>query len=115
MITGKGGFVAYLDSNNAYDIEQNAEKDDKSRMIYDGMIYQVAKEVGACSTVLSGKVDAILVTGGIAHSKSLVEKLTKRAGFIAPVKVYPGEDEMRSLAESVYYATNGEQEIKIYK
>jgi butyrate kinase len=114
MITGKGGFVAYLNSNNAYDIELNSEKDEKSRMVFEGMIYQVAKEVGACSTVLSGKDDAIVVTGGIAHSNPLIVKLTKRVGFIAPVKVYPGEDEMRSLAESVYYASKGEQEIKIY-
>lgn len=115
MITGKGGFVAYLGTNNAQEIEERMENgDQKAKMVYLGMAYQVAKEVGALATVLEGNVDRILLTGGIAHSNTLTKWITKRIQFIAPVKVYPGEDEMSALAENAYYALNGELPIKEY-
>lgn len=116
MITGKGGYVAYLDSNDAYTIEKRAEAgDEKAIFIQDAMAYQVSKEVGACAAVLKGKVDAILLTGGIAYSKLFTKTIEEYVGFIAPVKVYPGEDEMKALAMNGWLIINGEANVKEYK
>ena len=99
MITGKGGFVAYLDTNDAYIVEQNAEKGDgKAALMQDAMAYQVAKEIGALSCVLEGDVDAVILTGGIAYGKPFVEAVKKRVKHISDFYVYPGEDEMKALA-----------------
>jgi butyrate kinase len=115
MITGKGGMVAYLGTNDAYEVEQNMDKgDQKAKMVYLAMAYQISKEIGSASTVLEGNVDAILLTGGLAKSPPLVKWIKKRVQFIAPVKVYPGEDEMQAMAEAIYYAHKGEQPIKEY-
>lgn len=116
MITGKGGMVAYLNSNDAYEIEKKALAGDKeASLIYEGMAYQVAKEIGACAAVLSGKVDAVIVTGGVARSEIVCKWISERVSFIGPVKIYPGEDEMQALNDSAYYAMNGELEMKEYK
>jgi butyrate kinase len=116
MITGKGGFVAYLGTNDARVVEdKHAEGDAKYSEIFKAMAYQVAKEVGQCGAVLKGNVDAILITGGIAYAKEFCQWIEERVSFIAPVKRYPGEDEMLALTEGVFYALNGEQEIKEYK
>ena len=115
-IVGKGGFVAYLGTNNAYEIEQRINSGDElAQKIQDAMAYQVAKEIGAMSVVLDGKVDAILVTGGIAYNKGFVEFLKKKAGHIAPIGVYPGEDEMRALAMNGLRVLEGEEELKVYE
>lgn len=78
------------------------------------MAYQIAKEIGAMGTVLRGNVDAILLTGGIAHSKFIVDLIEKRVGFIADVKVYPGEDELRSLGLNALRILRGKERVKIY-
>jgi len=115
MITGKGGLVAYLNTNNAQEIEERIQNgDEKAELIYKSMAYQIAKEIGSCATVLKGKVDAILITGGLAYSKLLTDWIIERVKFIADIYLYPGEDEMQSLAEGVYYALNGEIKIKEY-
>ena len=115
MVTGKGGLVAYLGTNNASEVEKKIlENDSEAEKIYQSMAYQIAKEIGAYSAVLKGKVDAILITGGLAHSDMLVDWIKERVSFIAEVKTYPGEDEMQALVESVYYALKGEQTIKEY-
>lgn len=115
MITGKGGLVAYLGTNSAIETEQKInDGDDKSKLIYEGIAYQVAKDIAAYSSVLCGKIDAILITGGLAYSKLLTNWITERVKFISEVKVYPGEDETFALAEGVYFAKLGEQEIKEY-
>ena len=117
MITGKGGCVAFIGTNDMYELEIRAyEKDDKEAYkILDIMIYQIAKEIGSLAPVVDGKVDAILLTGGIAFGKPIMERLIKKVEFIAPVKVYPGEDEMGALVESVYYASKGEIKVSEYK
>ncbi len=116
MITGKGGFVAYLDTNDAYIVEQKAEGgDQKAKLIHDAMAYQVAKEIGAMSTVLKGEVDGILLTGGIAYGKPFVNFVKERVSHIANVYVYPGEDEMKALASNGLMAVNGEIAAKEYK
>lgn len=116
MITGKGGLVAYMGTNDAYEIERkSAAGDKKAKLIYTAMAYQVAKEIGAMSTVLKGDVDAILLTGGIAYGKPFVEHLTERIRHISPVYVYPGEDEMRALAMNGLMILKGETEPIVYQ
>jgi len=116
MVLGKGGYVAYLGTNDAYQVECKAKEGDKQcAFIQEAMAYQISKEVGSMATVLSGKVDAILVTGGIANSKNFCKMIEKRCSFIAPVKVYPGEDEMGALAQNALMLIDGEVLVKEYK
>lgn len=115
MVCGQGGYVAYLGTNDAYEVELRVKAgDEKAALIEQAMIYQVSKEVGAQATVLKGKVDAILITGGIARGKDFVEAIKERVSFIAPVAVYPGEDEMKALAMNAYMLHKGEIKAKIY-
>lgn len=115
MIHGEGGLMAYLGTQDVKEVEENAKKDEKSAFYLDAMIYQVCKQIGAMSTVLCGKVDAILVTGGIAYSKSIVQKIKDRVEFIAPVVVYPGENEMESLARGAFEGLSGITDIREFK
>jgi len=115
MITGNGGYVAYLGTNDAYEVEKRAEAgDEKAVLMQNAMAYQVAKEIGAMSTVLKGEVDAILLTGGIAYSKPFVEAVKERISHLAEVFVYPGEDEMRALAMNGLMVLEGETEPMVY-
>ncbi|MCH5244414.1 MAG: butyrate kinase [Lentimicrobiaceae bacterium] len=115
MVCGQGGYVAYLGTNDAYEVELRVKAgDEKAALIEQAMIYQVSKEVGAQATVLKGKVDAILITGGIARGKDFVEGIKERVSFIAPVFVYPGEDEMKALAMNAYMLHRGEISARIY-
>ncbi len=116
MIVGGGGLEAYLGTNSAYDVEQKAiAGDSKCKLIFEAMAYHVAKEIGSMSPVLNGDVDGILITGGIANSKLFVNLIIQRVFKIAPVYVYPGEDEMRALAMNGLMALRGELEPKIYQ
>ena len=116
MITGKGGFVAHLGTNSAYDIEMKAKDgDEKCKLLQDAMAYQIGKEIGSNAAVLKGKVDAILITGGIAHNTYLVNYIKDMCSFIAPIVVYPGEDEMQALALNGLMVLNGEVEARIYE
>ena len=116
MIIGKGGMMAYLGTNDAYVAEREAKDgDEKCLQVMEAMAYQVAKEIGAMATVLKGVVDGILITGGIANSKWFCNMIIERVYRIAPVYVYPGQDEMGALAENALLAINGEIEIKEYK
>jgi butyrate kinase len=115
-ITGKGGFVAYLNTNDARVIETAAlEGDEKAKLIHDAMGYQVAKDIGSAATVLNGVVDAIILTGGMAYGKPIIDLIKKKVSFIAPIVVYPGEDEMLALAQGVIRVLNGEEQAKEYK
>lgn len=114
-IIGKGGYVAYLNTNDARDVLKLVEEGNKEAKLYlDAFIYQIAKAVGANATVLEGKVDSIILTGGIAYSDVVVEALKARIGWIANVTVYPGEDELLALAEGALRVLNGEEEAKEY-
>lgn len=114
-ITGNGGLVAYLGTNNAKEVsERIASGDSEAELVYKAMAYQVAKEIGSCAAVLKGEVDAILLTGGIAYDKQFIEWIEKRVQFIAPVKKYPGEDEMTALVEGAQRILNGEEEARQY-
>lgn len=115
-VTGKGGYVAYLNTNDAKNVEERAAAGDKkAQLIQDAMAYQISKEIGICAVVLEGKVDAIILTGGIAYGKAIVNYIKGKVKFIAPVVVYPGEDELLALAQGGLRVLNGEERAKEYK
>lgn len=114
-IMGSGGLAAYLGTNDAMEVEKRVNQgDDEARLIYEAMAYQIAKEIGACSAVLRGEVDAVVITGGLAYSSMLVSWIEKRVSFIAPVKIYPGEDEMEALAAGGLRVLTGQEKAKTY-
>ena len=114
-INGKGGLMAHLGENQAHHIEAKAEAGDKKAdLILSAMAYNIAKEIGAAATVLDGKIDAICLTGGIAYNDYVCSRIIKRIAFLAPIKRYPGEDEMGALAGNVLRVLNGEEECLVY-
>ena len=116
MLTGQGGLVAHAGTNDAYEIEMKAKSGDKkAKLLQDSMAYNIAKWIGKMAVVLRGKVDGIILTGGIAHNPDLVEYVKEMVSFIGPVAVYPGEDEMQALAMNGLYALRGEVLVKEYK
>jgi len=116
IITGKGGIVAYLGTNSFRDACKMADDgDQKARLVRDAMLYQIAKEIGAMAAVLEGNIDAIILTGGIAFQKESINRLREMVKFIARVVVYPGEDEIKSLAFNGLLALDGKIKIKTYQ
>ncbi|MFC5603496.1 butyrate kinase [Sporosarcina koreensis] len=114
-LVGQGGLVGYLGTNDAVTVEKRIEAgDEEAALVYEAMAYQVAKEIGSAATVLEGKVDAILLTGGLAYGKEYVEMIKKRVGWISEVIIYPGEDELQALAEGALRVMNGEEQAKTY-
>ena len=115
MVTAEGGFVAYLGTNDAYEVEKKAlAGDEKCKLLVDAFCYQVSLEISRLAAVVCGKVDAILLTGGIAYSKPWMQMIIDRVGWIAPVKVYKGENEMLALAICGKEVLDGVQ-VKEYK
>ncbi|MFA7115698.1 MAG: butyrate kinase [Bacteroidales bacterium] len=115
MISGKGGLVAHLNTNSFIEVENRMkEGDEKAILIANAYVYNVAKQIGASAAVLSGNCDAILITGGIAYGKELMQQLSDMVSFIAPVKVYPGENEMGALANNGLAVLEGREEVKVY-
>lgn len=112
MIHGEGGLMAYLGTQDVKEVEEKGKIDEKFAFYLDAMIYQICKQIGAMSTVLCGKVDAILLTGGMTYSQSIVQKIKDRVKFIAPVVVYLGENEMESLAIGALKGLQGETQIQ---
>lgn len=114
-LNGQGGMVAYLHTSDARDvIEMDLEGNPKAKLVIDAFCYQVAKSIGKCSTVLKGDVQAIIFTGGIAYSDYIISKISERVDWIAPIVVYPGEDEMLALAQGALRVLNGEEQAKEY-
>ena len=115
LITHQGGIVSYLGTNDVREVMMKIKQGDKyAELIFEAMCYQVAKEIGAMATVLKGDVEVIILTGGIVHNEILVNKIKDRVGWIAPIVVYPGEEEMKALAEAVIRVINSEEKVKIY-
>ncbi|MBW6459962.1 MAG: butyrate kinase [Bacteroidales bacterium] len=115
MLIGQGGLAAHLGTNNAYEVEQRVKNgDEQATLIYEAMAYQVSKFVGMMAVALKGKVDGVLITGGVAYDKWFVEKLREYAGWVAPFFIYPGENEMEALAMNAWRAIQGEIEVKEY-
>ena len=107
----EGGIYSYLGTKDLREVERRiADGDARAALVFDAMIYQVAKEIGAMAAALNGRVDAILLTGGMAHSEKLIEKLRAAIEWIAPITTYPGEDELQALAEGALRVLRGEEE-----
>lgn len=114
-MVGGGGLVAYLNTNDCKEVEKMIEnKNKEAKAVYDAMIYQIACEIGSRAVALKGKVDAIVLTGGLAHSDYLTSKLKEWTSFIGKVMVYPGQDEMKALALGALRVLRGEEEAKTY-
>lgn len=115
MVLGEGGYVSYLGTNNAKEVEDRAAVgDENAAFIQKALFYQTAKIIGEMATVLEGKVDAILLTGGLAYNTNLEKYIKAKAGFIAPIFTYPGEDELESLAMNALRVARGEEVVKEY-
>lgn len=115
MLCGKGGMVALSGTNNAKDVEDAAkEGDEKSELVISAMAYQIAKSIGMMHAALKCETDAILITGGMAYGKYLTDKIASYIDKLAPVKIYPGEDELGALAENAYNVLTGQCKAKEY-
>ncbi len=115
MLTGKGGMMAYLGTNNFIEMCDRADQGDKEAiLIRDALAYQVSRDIGAMAAVLEGQVDAIILTGGLAYHEEHVQRIKKMVGFIAGIYVFPGEDEIKALAFNGLLALEGKIEIKTY-
>lgn len=115
MITGEGGFVAYLGTNDARDVEMAVNEGDERAIFYhNALAYQVSKAIGEMATVLKGRVDGILITGGMAYDKTLMSLIRERVDFISQVYIYPGQDEMKALAMNALNVVRGEAKTRVY-
>jgi butyrate kinase len=115
MVVGEGGYVGYLGTNNAMEVEKRAASgDEKACLIQDALIYQVSKMIGEMAVVLEGKIDGILLTGGIAFSEKLTGQITQKVKFLARVFVYPGEDELQALAMNALLVAKNQTTVKEY-
>lgn len=116
MLAGKGGMVAYLGTNSFMEASKRAKEGDAhATLVIEGCSYQTAREIGAMSAVLRGEVDSIILTGGLAYDNPHVERIKAMVNHIAPVFVYPGEDELKALAFNGYLAITGRISVKEYK
>jgi butyrate kinase len=112
-VFGDGGMFAYLGTRDLMEVERRMDAGDaEAAAVFEAMIYQIGKETGAMAAVLEGKMDAVLLTGGMARSERLVKRLRGQVEWMAPVVVYPGEDELRALAEGVFRVLDGEEEAR---
>ncbi|GAB3791504.1 butyrate kinase [Virgibacillus kimchii] len=114
-LVGQGGLMAYLETNDALEVERRIETGDQNaKHAYEAMAYQVAKDIGSMGAVLKGDVDAIVLTGGLAYGKNFVEMITERVNWIADTLVYPGENELQALNEGVLRVLRQQEEAKVY-
>ena len=114
-ISSTGGWVDHLGTSDALEVEKMVEEgNDYAKLVLSATVYELAKDVAAMAAVMDGKVDAILFTGGIAHSKLITGMLADKVSFIAPVKIYPGEYEMEALAAGPIRVLNGEEKAVEY-
>lgn len=115
LISKKGGFISLKGTEDALKIEQEAlDGEQYSLDIYRSLSVQIAKEIGSRATVLKGEVDCILFTGGLAYSKFLINLIRPYIEFLGDIEVYPGEEEMKALAEGAYRVFSGEEVLKEY-
>ena len=116
FISSKGGLVAYLGTNSVIQVMERIEEgDQRAKKVLESMCYNVSKQIGAMAGALSGKVQAILLTGGIAYNEPIVEYIREHCGFIAPVEVYPGENELEALVMNALVVLRGTITPKVYK
>ena len=116
MLQGEGGLYSYLETMDGREVEEKIKEGDKyAKLVYDAMAYQIGKEIGMCATVLKGRVDNIILTGGLSYSNYLVDRIKDMVSFIGQVIVYPGEDEMDALNMGGLRIIKGEEKAKIYE
>jgi len=114
-LIGRGGLFAYLGTNDVEKVQEMIRAgDEMAKLVYEAMAYQVAKEIGAMSVVLKGEIDGIILTGGLANSEIMTGMIREHIRFIAPVFVYPGEDELSALAEGGLRVLRKEEELMRY-
>lgn len=115
MLVGKGGLVSYLGTNDAREVVKMIQNGDKyAELVFYAMAYQISKEIGACAAVLKGDVDQIILTGGIAYNETFTTWIKEMVGFIAPITIYPGEDELKALAQGGLRVLKDEEKAKEY-
>ena len=113
FVRGAGGLKAHLGTSDAREVEQRIDAgDEKAKLVYDAMLYGAAKSLGALAAAADGQIDRIILTGGIAHSKYVVDYLTKKLSFIAPVEIMPGEFELEALAAGACRVLEGQERPK---
>ncbi len=111
----EGGLIGYLGTADIRDIIKMIDQGNKkAELVFESMVYQIAKEIGSLAPVTRGKIDAIILTGGIAHSGFFTDKVKEMVNFIAPVKIYPGEEELSALAAGAYRVLRGEESARNY-
>jgi butyrate kinase len=116
MFTKEGGLTAYLGTDDGREVAKRIEEGDKkAELIFNAMCYQISKEIGACATVLEGKVDMIFLTGGLAYNQYLVDQINKKCSFIAPIETVPGEKEMEALCQGAVRVLKKEEQAKDYE
>ena len=114
-IVGKGGITAYLGTNDMRQVlGMISAGDEKAKEVFDAFILHICKDIGAVACVLSGKVDQIILTGGIAYSDVVVKEIREKTEWIAPITVYAGEDEMLALVQGGLRVLNGEEQVCEY-
>ncbi|MGM0436716.1 MAG: butyrate kinase [Bacillota bacterium] len=114
-LVGKGGVVAYLGTNDMIEVENKIDNGDKkAELVFKAMAYQTSKEIASLAPVTNGEIDAIILTGGIAYSDYFVKEIKSSVEFIAPLVIYPGEEELKALAAGAKRVLNGEEEAKVY-
>lgn len=115
-IVSEAGFIAYLGTNDGREVNRRIDEGDKkAELILKALAYQISKEIGAYATALYGKIDAVIITGGLANNKRLMDLIEEMVSFIAPVEYVPGEDEMTALYEGALRVLMGEEKAKIYE
>lgn len=115
LTASQGGFVSWLGTSDTLEVVKKIKAGDKkAEMVWNTMIYQIAKGIGSMAVALDGKVDAILLTAGVSNSEDFVEKIKKACSWIAPIAVYPGEFELEAMAAGVLRVLRGEEEPKYY-
>ncbi len=115
MLVGKGGIASYLGTNNMIEVDKRIEAgDEEAKLVMDAFVFQLSKDIGSAATALCGKVDQIILTGGIAYDELVVNGVKERCEWICPITVYPGEDELQALAEGALRVMTGEEEAMKY-
>lgn len=116
VMRGDSGLFGYLGTSDARRVERMIEEgDEKARLVYEAMALQIAKFIANLAASVCGRADAVILTGGLAHSKMLTEEIKRRVGFIAPVMLYPGENEMESLAHGAYRILKGDERARVFR